>query len=369
MHGDTLMMLGRIDAAAAQYREVLRTRPDTAHAWWGLANLKVHALADADIAAMRRELANPRLPVSHRIVMGFALGKALADHRQHDEAFRAYAGANAAMRAKLPWDRAAFATIIDRILAAFTPPPAPAGGGIGRELIFVTGLPRSGTTLAEQILAAHPEVAGAGELPDLELVLAAESRRRGQPYPDWVQTMTPEDWTRLGHDYLERTVRWRAGRARHVDKQPGNWLHIGAIRAMLPGAAIIVCRRDPVENGWSCFRQLFAHGQHWSYDLADIGAYWRVFDQAARAWHERHPARVHEVDLERLRADPEAGIRALLEACALPFDAACLEFHRTVRTVRSASAAQVREPIRADERSAAAYGALLDPLRRAIEGN
>ena len=234
-------------------------------------------------------------------------------------------------------------------------------------MIFIVGLPRSGSTLFEQILAAHPQVEGASELQDLGMVIQQESVRRGVPYPQWIPQASAADWQRLGRDYLARTARWRATRPRFTDKLPDNWKHAGVLRAMLPGATVIETRRDPLETAWSCFKQQFYSQPHFANTLADIGACLRGCERALDAWRARDPARLRLHRYEDLLADPEAAVRRLLADCGLAYDPACLHFHAATRSVRTASAAQVRQPLRRDTARAAAYGDLLDPLRHALE--
>ena len=174
------------------------------------------------------------------------------------------------------------------------------------------------------------------------------------------------DWERLGRRYLERTAHWRARRPRSTDKMPNNWLVLGAIEAMLPGARIVDCRRDPLETCWSCYKQFFGRGVEFSYDLDDLGAFWRDYDRAMRFWHARRPASLRTQQYEALLADPETEIRALLDFCGLDFDPACLSFHEAGRDVRTASASQVRQPLKRDTARAASYGDLLAPLRAAL---
>jgi sulfotransferase family protein len=236
----------------------------------------------------------------------------------------------------------------------------------GSEAIFIVSLPRSGSTLVEQIIAAHPDVEGAGELPDLSIVIEEESHRRGRPFPTWATEADAADWHRLGARYLERTERWRQRRPRFTDKSLLNAPYVGAAAAMLPGARFVDCRRDPVETALSCYRQWFAQGQAWSYAIDDIAAFQRGHERLMALWRTRMPASLHTVAHETLVAEPEASVRQLLAFCGLGFDPACLAFHRSDRSVRTASAAQVRQPLRQDTGRAHRYGALLDPLRRAL---
>jgi len=251
-------------------------------------------------------------------------------------------------------------------LAATEHLPAALDPALGHEAIFIVGLPRSGSTLFEQILAAHPQVEGASELQDLGIVLQRESVRRGVPYPQWIPQAGADDWQRLGREYLARTARWRATRPRFTDKLPDNWKHAGVLRAMLPGATVIETRRDPLETAWSCFKQQFYSQPHFANTLADLGAYLRGCERAMDAWRARDPDQIHLHRYEDLLADPEPAVRRLLADCALDYDPGCLDFHAARRSVRTASAAQVRQPLRRDTTRAAAYGALLDPLRGAL---
>jgi tetratricopeptide (TPR) repeat protein len=368
-HAATLATLGRTAEAAAEYRSALAQEPRSAQAWIGLANLKTVRLDVDEAAALERLHADPSLSEADRSVVGFALGKVLEDSGRHADAFAVFSSANAARRRTSPWDATAFSRQVDAIASAFSAQALPDAidPALGEPVIFVVSLPRSGSTLIEQILAAHPDVEGASELPDLETVVLEESARRGRRFPDWVAQATAEDWQRLGQRYLQRTARWRKRRPRFTDKMPDNWLLVGAALAMLPGARVVNVRRDAVETCWSCFKQLFGAGRHaYSYDLADLAETWRDYDRLGRLWASRFPDRVREQSYERLIADPETETRALLDFCRLPFDSAVLRFHEAERSVRTASAAQVREPLRSDTARSAAYGERLEPLRRML---
>lgn len=363
---DLLRMQGNADAAIAEYRKLISERPWTGMAWWGLADIKTLRLTAQDVDAMRATLNDARAGDDDRIATGFALARALDDQGDYTQSLDALAQANGLARRRKQWNAPAFSGAVDAIQTAFTPEPQGAGTSeSGSGAIFVVGLPRSGTTLVEQILASHSRVTGAGELPDMALVIAQESARRQLAFPQWVATMQPADWQRLGQSYLQRTAYWRRERPVVVDKMPGNWLYIGAIRAMLPDARIVVCRRNPVETCLSCYRQHLA-GNDYTRTFSDLGAYWRDFDRSCGQWLGACPERVFEHVYEDLLADPESRIRALLEFCGLEFEPACLEFHRTQRNVGSPSAMQVRQPLRRDTARAARYGALLDPLRTAL---
>jgi hypothetical protein len=357
-------MAGRVDDAAATWREVLATHPASGDAWWGLVDLG--QVGNDDIPAMQAALGEPRASERDRIALGSAIARVLDRNERCAEAMGVLKETHAHARKLQPWDAAAFSRGLDAVLAAFTEVRMD-GSERGHGVIFIASLPRSGSTLTEQVLAAHSQVEASGELRDLPQVLAEESRRRGRHYPDWVASISGDDWRRLGERYLERTARWRQRAPFFTDKLPGNWLHIGAIRAMLPGAKVIVCRRDPLETCFSCYRQyMSADGQGWTHRFEDLAAYWNGFDRVVRQWQARYPGFVYTQDYENLLVEPEANVRALLAFCGLGFEDTCLKFGAGSRAVRSPSAMQVRGPLRRDTARAPCYGALLDPLRSAL---
>jgi tetratricopeptide (TPR) repeat protein len=361
---DMLRTRGRIAEAAVEYRRVLIEQPWAGMAWWGLADIKIARFAADDIASMQAALLRPEASDDDLIAIGFALAKAFDDNDRPADALAALAQANHIARRRRQWDSRGFSAGVAALNAAFDPPPAVAGS-LGSEVIFVVGLPRSGSTLVEQILASHSSVEGAGELSDLPQVLAEESRRRAQPLPQWVGSMQPADWQRLGERYLARTAHWRRERPLFIDKLPSNWIYIGAIRAMLPGARIIGCRRNPLETCFSCYRQRLDNNEY-TRDFADLAAFWHDYDRALAHWTEHQPDQVFEHNYETLLADPREQISRLLAFCGLPFEDGCMRFHENAREVRSPSATQVRQPLRGDSARATAYGALLNPLRIAL---
>ena len=365
---DALASVGEIDPATAELRRVLRAHPDDAHAWFALANLKVVALSGGDVDILRAQFEQANAPPEARVLFGFALARALEDQGDYAASFEILRRANRMQRRRVRWNaaehRAGIGTI-ERIFSAEL--PAPIDPRRGSEAIFIAGIPRSGSTLVEQILASHPEVEGANEITDLPRVLDAESTRRGRCWPDWVQESTSADLDRLGAEYLARTARWREHKPRFTDKNLVTWKYIGAALAMLPAARVIIVRRDLLETCLACYRQWFAVGSEFSYDLDDMADYCIDFARMSRFWLQRFPDRVFELEYEALLANPEISIRRLLDFCGLPFDSSCLQSHRTQRTVVSAaSAAQVRQPLRRDTARAARYGHLLDGLRRRL---
>ncbi len=360
--GDIVRGEGRLDEAIAEYRAALKQQPYAGQAWWALAEIKTQRFADDDLAKLQAAMEHSGASEDDRYAMGFALAKALDDRGRYAESLAALAQAHARARARRRWDEPAYTAYIEAILDTFTPPPAGAPAGLGHEAIFIVSMPRSGSTLTEQILASHSLVGSGNEVSDLPNVLMDESKRLNKPFPQFVPDLSPSDWERMGQSYLQRAASWRGDRPRCTDKLAGNWHFVGAIRAMLPGARIIVVRRDPLETCLACYRQQLVNHDY-THTFGDLAATWREFDRLVRHWRLLHPTRVYENIYEELVADPEARIRALLEFCDLPFEPACLEFHKSERKVLTPSATQVREPLRRDTARAHRYGALLDPLR------
>lgn len=363
-----LRILGRIDESAAQYRQVLRTSPQSAMAWSGLSTLLTVRFDADDVAAMERVCARSDLRPHERAAAGFALARALEDQDDYRRSFAALTAANVARRAQLHWNAGAFSTHQRAIADAFAGPvAAPSDPGLGTGVVFIVGMPRCGSTLVEQILAAHPQVAAGGELEAVNDLIREESIRLDADFPIWVAGADASDWHRLGSAYLARTADARAGHAVATDKGLLNWRYIGALRAMLPAARIVDCRRDALETCLSCYRQMFERDLAFTYDLSELAAFWHDYDDALRDWQARAPGLILSFDHERLLAEPEAQIRRLLGFCGLPFDPACLAFHEVERSVRTASAAQVRQPLRLATARSQRYEELLDPLRRLLE--
>ncbi len=365
---DALASVGQIEAAASELRGLLAAHPEQARAWFALANLKVVPLTAGDAAALRRHFERADVAAEDRVLFGFALARALEDQCDYATSFDILREANRLQRQRVQWDAAEHRSRIDAIRRAFAaPPPALPESHLGNEVILIASMPRSGSSLVEQILASHPQVEGANEIDDLPTVLDQESRRRERRFPDWVQDATAADWQRLGHEYLARTARWRERKPRFTDKNLVLWKYVGAALTMLPGAHVVVVRRDPLEACLACYRQWFASNTAFAYDLDELADYCADFTSLSQTWAARYPDQVFDLRYEALLAAPEAVIRRMLGFCGLLFDAACVDFHRTSRTViSSASAAQVRQPLQHDTARAVRYGNRLDPLRRRL---
>ena len=308
------------------------------------------------------------LPVEEQIHLHFALGKALADIREYEQSFRHQLQANALQRQQFTYDEIGAHTKIDRIRSAFTPEVMQSLTGVGDPSslpVFIVGMPRSGTSLIEQILASHPRVFGAGELDLLgQLVIAGTSNGITR---DWVQTLGPR--------YLSGIRALAPPRDRITDKMPSNFLFVGLIHIALPNARIIHARRNPVDTCLSCFSKLFAGEQQFAYDLGELGRYYRAYDRLMAHWRDVLPeGRMLEVDYEEVVADLEVQARRIIGYCGLEWNDACLEFHKTERAVRTASVMQVRQPIyRSSIGRWRPYARMLTPLLDALgidpEGN
>ncbi|WP_374393609.1 sulfotransferase [Sphingopyxis sp.] len=369
-YGHMLKTVGRTDDAIAAYRSVLGRHPAHGEAWWSLANLKTAVFGAEDIRRMETTLGSTRSP-DERVHLHFALGKALEDIGEYHRSFSHYAAGNALARAGRPHDAASFGGEVARAIATLTPALLRAREGQGHDSnapIFILGMPRAGSTLIEQILASHSAVEGTAELPyisEMARDLVVEMRR---PYPELLADLDASRLGELGRRYLDRARFHRStDRAHFIDKMPNNWFDIGLILLALPKAKIIDARRHPLDCGFSNFKQHFAQGQAFSYDLADMGHYYRDYVRLMAHVDAVLPGRVHRVIHEDLLADPEGETRRLLAALDLSFEDNCLRFHENNRAVRTASSEQVRRPINRDgvERWRA-YEAWLGPLKEAL---
>lgn len=343
-YGHVLKTIGRLGDGVAAYRQATSLRPAFGEAWWSLANLKTVRLDADDVAAMSAQLAGA-LEIEDRFHLEFALGKAFEDAGDAAQAFAAYDAANKRRRALLPYSAARTTAMVDRAIGLFNPAFFAAREGQGctaPDPIFIIGMPRAGSTLVEQILASHSQVEAIAELPDIPMLWAQVGQ---DPYAT-LATMDAATAQELGAAYLARVAPQRhTGRAYFIDKLPNNWAYVGFIKTILPNAKIIDARRHPLSCGFSNFKQHFARGQAFSYDLADIGHYYADYVRLLAHFDAALPSQVHHVCYERMVSDSETEIRALLSAVDLPFEEACLRFHETKRAVRTPSSEQVRSPI------------------------
>jgi tetratricopeptide (TPR) repeat protein len=359
-YGHALKTVGRQAEAIAAYRKSIAMQPGLGEAYWSLANLKTVRFDAADVAAMRDQLnAEPdesALSDEDRFHLHFALGKALEDAADYAGAFDHYAAGNALRRKSVVYDADETSQQLRRSKALFTPAFFAERAGQGAQdadPIFVVGLPRAGSTLIEQILSSHSMVEGTMELPDIGAMvrrLGGKTRRDDvSAYPDVLTSLDAGALRGLGEEFLERTrIQRKQGRPFFIDKMPNNFAHVGLIHLILPNAKIIDARRYPLGCCFSGFKQHFARGQTFTYDLTDIGRYYADYVALMAHFDAVLPGRVHRVIYEAMVADPESQVRSLLDYCGLPFEAGCLAFHENDRAVRTASSEQVRRPIFTD---------------------
>ena len=347
-YGHVLKAIGEVAPAVAAYRRAIAARAGYGEAWWSLANLKTVAFAEADLAAMAQALATAQ-DDEDRLHLHFALGKAYEDRGAHAEAFAAIDAGNRLRRAALSYDPARLTAHVDAWLAALGDGAMPVAGVGDAGPVFVVGLPRSGSTLVEQILASHPAIEGTSELPGMMMIgerLAEEAASLDVTVPTLLARKTAAERAALGAEYLAMAAAHRhEDKPLFIDKMPNNWQHVALIRAILPGARIVDVRRHPMSVGWSCYKQHFARGQEFTYDLADIGAWYRDYVRLMAAFDAAAPGAVHRVIYEDLVADTEGQVRALLAGLGLAFDPACLAFWANRRVVRTPSSEQVRRPV------------------------
>ena len=368
--GDLLETIGRTQEAIEAYRHALSLRPGHGYAWWSLANIKANRFAPEDVQALRDLLGKADLAESDRMMASFALGKALEDGGEAEDAFARYRAGNALRRARQPYDHGRTADLVARSRALFTPAFFAARAGQGDpapDPIFVVGLPRSGSTLIEQMLDAHPAIEGTMELPDLPRAVARLDMPGGR-YPESLAALDGDVLAAIGRAYLaESRVQRRTEKPFFIDKRPANFQHVGLIRAILPNARIIDVRRHPLACGFSAFRQYFPSGFDFAHDLEDIGRYYRAYVELMAHWDAVLPGHVHRILYEDLVAEPEREVRRLLGHLGLPFDPACLRFHESGRAVRTPSASQVRQPLYTDAlESWRAFEPWLEPLKAAL---
>jgi Tfp pilus assembly protein PilF len=357
-YGHVLKTEGRQDESVAAYRRAITHAPGFGEAYWSLANLKTFRFSDADFAAMLAGVEDAALDDASRVHLHFALGKALEDAGDYAASFQHYAKGNALHRTHNAYHADRNTARARRFSEVFTreffEARARAGAGCASaEPIFIVGMPRAGSTLLEQILSSHPDVEGTTELPEIitlarELNAQADSDDPGA-YADVLAGMSPQALRELGERYLARTrVHRKTNRPHFIDKMPNNFLHLALITLALPNARIVDARRHPMACGFSNFKQHYARGQRFSYDLADMGHFYRDYVGLMAHFDEALPGRVHRVIYERLVEGTETEVRSLLDFCGLPFEPACLKFFENERPVRTASSEQVRQPIYRD---------------------
>jgi tetratricopeptide (TPR) repeat protein len=372
VQGAGLRTLGRIDEAIAAFRRAIELDPERSDAWWSLANLKTYRFSAEERTAIEARLARADLSPADRANLHFTLGQLLEDAGSYGEAFDNYARGNAIEHRRRAYDYRQTTAFVARSKALFTPAFFAERTGWGdpaADPIFIVGLPRSGSTLVDQILASHPAVEGTRELQDIQAVADwIDATGRPSAYPEALAGAPRDLCAKLGRDYLDWSrAQRRLGRPRFVDKAPWNFMHIGLIRLILPAAKIVDVRRHPLGCCLSAFQQHFSQGWNFSYDLNDLGRYYADYVDLMGHFDAALPGRVHRVTYEALVADTECEVRRLLAYLDLSFDAACLRFFDNPRAVATPSSEQVRQPIFTDAIDRwRRFEPWLDPLKAAL---
>jgi tetratricopeptide (TPR) repeat protein len=350
--GHALKTLGPTPEAIAAYRQAAACRPDFGDAYWSLANLKTYRFAPDELTRMRSALAAPTTAVGDRYHLCFALGKALEDAGEFRESFRHYELGNELKRPELRYRPQIVEGNTRQQMNVCTSEFFIARRGWGApapDPIFIVGLPRSGSTLLEQILASHSQVEGTQELPNVQQLVTRLRGRDPDPidprYPRILTSLSAEDLRSLGEEYLAGTRVYRSDKLHFIDKMPNNFRHIGLIHLMLPNARIIDARREPMACCFSNLKQLFANGQEFTYSVEDIARYYRTYLELMRHWDQVLPGRILRVYHEDVVEDLQGSVHRLLDFCGLQFEPGCITFHETKRSVRTASSEQVRQAI------------------------
>ena len=348
--GHTLKTIGRQEESIKAYRECINANPAFGEAYWSLANLKTFEFLDEEVETMKSMIKFENLLDEPRVNFLYSLGKHYDSEKDFDQAFDYYSRGAAIRRAQETYDPVQTQVVHDRLIEVFTPEflaeredwgdpdPAP---------ILIVGLPRSGSTLIEQILASHSQVEGTQELPDLSRCIAEINRyrKKGVEYPGALMNMNEEDILYLGQKYLQDTQRYRTVKPYFIDKMPNNFPSIGLLHLILPNAKVINARRHPLDSCLGTWKQLFFHGQAFSYDFFELGQYYLQYQRVMNHWHRALPGKVLDVQYENMIRDQEGQTRRLLEFCGLAFEEQCLRYYETERAINTASSEQVRQPI------------------------
>jgi tetratricopeptide (TPR) repeat protein len=350
--GHALKTTGNTAAAIDSYRAATQAKPDYGEAYYSLANLKTYQFTEQELKDIQVIDKRHKLGLMDRVYISFALGKAFEDLKDFSRAFDYYQRGNALKKQQCTYKAEKMSADLTSQCRFFTAAQCAKlkdYGDNSPDPIFIVGLPRAGSTLLEQILASHSMVDGTLELPNI-LTISQELRRRGEEgnklgYPDIIAELNEDELAQLGSRYLKETKIHRQGAPFFIDKMPNNFRHIGLIKLILPNAKIIDARRHPAACCFSAFKQLFAEGQEFTYSLDDIAQYYIDYVELMDHWDTVLPGEVLRVHYEDMTSDIESQVERILNYCGLPFEAGCLEFHKTKRAVRTASSEQVRQPI------------------------
>jgi len=343
---------GNIAQAVAAYQQAYKIRADFGDAFWSLANTKTYRFTDNELTLMQTQLDKVDIEQDDKAHLEFALAKAYEDRKQFDTAFSYYQNGNTIKNQRNLYSQTKIGEQIEAQKSVFTADFFKAHQNLGEQSpapIFIVGLPRAGSTLLEQILASHSQVDGTMELHNI-LGLAARLSGNKSGYPNVVNEIDNEYFARFGKQFIEDTQCYRQGAAFFIDKMPNNFMHLGLIKMMLPNAKIIDARRDPIACCFSGYKQLFAEGQEFSYDLDNLIHYYQSYQSLMTHWDEVLPGFVLKVQHEDVIDDLETQVRRILDFCQLPFESSCLHFYKTKRTIKTPSSEQVRQPINTNAR-------------------
>lgn len=370
--GHALKTIGRQEQSIDTYRDCIAKHPEFGEAYWALANLKTFRFSEDEVATMESHIENDKLSDETRVNFNYSLGKAYEDRGEYDQAFACYDRGNGLRRPHEKYDPVQTEVVHDQLIETITPELVEANKGNGEPdpaPIFIVGLPRSGSTLIEQILASHSQVDGTHELPDLAKVIKAinEQGPQGEGYPQALRHYGKE-LGEMGRQYLEWTERYRKGAPRFTDKMPNNFASIGLIALILPNARVVNARRHPLDSCMGCYKQLFYKGQSFTYDLVELGEYYLEYERIMEHWNEILPDMVIDIHYEDMVSDQENQTRRLIEHCDLPWEDDVLRFYETDRAVITASSEQVRQPIYSKSvNSWRRFEAHLEPLIEVLE--
>ena len=350
-HAHVLKTLGDQAGSLKAYRKAIELKPDFGEVYWSMANLKIFEFEDEEVEAMEQQLDSHSLNESSEVHFRFALGKAYEDKKDFDKAWHYYHTGNQGQRALVGHDPQVREMLSDKIIEVFDEEFLREHDGNGYDApdpIFIVSLPRSGSTLVEQILASHSQVEGTAELQELGQVAHSVGRYRsdGVHFPHAAKDLTARDWRSYGKEYLDLTRRHRVtDRPLFTDKMPNNFPLLGFAHLALPNAKFINARRHPLDSCLGSYKQLFGKGQNFTYDVFDLGMYYDGYDRLMRHWHEIMPGKILDVHYEETVNDLDGQVRRILEFCGLPFEEQCLKYYETKRAVKTASSEQVRQPI------------------------
>jgi len=371
--GNACRTTGDQDGAIAAYRDSIKANPLYAEAYWSLANLKTFRFEDAEVDGMLALVGDERISPEGQVQLNNALGLEFEGRKEYDRAFEFIDSGNKLRREQEFYDRVENEEKTDLSIEVFTPQFIDDKAGHGDPdpaPIFIVGLPRSGSTLLEQILSSHSKVDGTHELPEIGKTIRSNQTLVNPEvrYPKSVANIDSDDFRKLGSEYIERTRRHRSDRPYFTDKNPNNFVHVGLLHLILPNAKIINARRHPLDSCFGSYKQLFASGQPFTYDLVELGEYYLQYQRLMDHWHEVMPGKVLDVRYEEVVADLEGQVRRILDYCELDWEESCLNFHETSRSVKSASSEQVRQPIYTSAvHTWRHYEAHLEPLIETLE--